>query len=269
MIFKALVRVLKPMAHLAISLKKHGSIAIIAGPLTGKRVPASIAAQNPGMLVGHYEPDVVNKILSLSASIKTAYDVGSNVGYMALAFCHCGKAEEVYAFEPVPSNASLIREMAAENQLTSQIVVVTKALTNENGIQLMHTWQSASMFFLESARDEQLVDSAAAFKVESCTMDSFVFDGSHKPPDIIKIDVEGAEDLVIKGAMQTLRTFSPRILIEIHGPKNAEKVWESMAILQYKWWHINANGEEKQIQHEDLPRLFSPDSWTAHFFLSK
>ncbi|NTW99742.1 MAG: hypothetical protein HGB35_07425, partial [Geobacteraceae bacterium] len=55
--------------------------------------------------MGRYESSVIDKILSLSDSVKVAYDIGSHVGYIALALCHCTKAE-VYAFEPVPSNVS-------------------------------------------------------------------------------------------------------------------------------------------------------------------
>jgi FkbM family methyltransferase len=260
---------LKRVAAAAISGTNRTSVPIVAGPLQGMRVPKSVAIQSMGMLLGHYEPGLVDKVLSLAGSIKVAYDVGSHVGYMAVVLCRCGGAERVYAFEPVPSNTSQIREMAAENQLTPRIVIVAKALGDEDGPQLMHSWQSSSMYFLERARDEQLVDAASAFMVETCTMDSFAFDGSNKPPDLVKIDVEGAEELVIKGALQTFRTFYPRILIEIHGPKNAERTWGRLAPLRYEWWHIDASGKESHIRHDDLSGLFSKDSWTAHFFLSK
>jgi FkbM family methyltransferase len=260
---------LKRVVAAAISGKNGASFPILAGPLQGMHVPKPIATQSMGMLLGRYEPGLVDKVLSLAGSIKVAYDVGSHVGYMAVVFCRCGGAERVYAFEPVPSNASLIREMAAENQLTSRIVIVARALADENGPHLMHSWRSSSMFFLEKARDEQLVDAAGTFTVETCTMDSFVFDGLNKPPDFVKIDVEGAEELVIKGALQTFRTFYPRILLEIHGPKNAEKTWARLAPLRYEWRHIDASGKEKHIRYDDLSGFFSKDSWTAHFFLSK
>jgi FkbM family methyltransferase len=260
---------LKRLAQIWISAKNEGSLSIVAGPLKGRRLPRSIAARSVGMLVGRYESGVVRKILSLAGSIKVAYDVGSNVGYVALALCHCAKAEEVFAFEPVPSNLDLIRDIAAENHLTSHMIPVPKALSDENGTQMMYSWWDSSMFFLESARDDQNVAPTQAFPVETCTMDSFIFDGSNKPPDFIKIDVEGAEDLVIKGAMRTLQTFNPRLLIEVHGPKNAEKIWASLSPLGYQAWHIKANGKEERVRQDDLAGLCTRDSWTAHLFLSR
>lgn len=260
---------LKRLAQIWISAQNGGSLSIVAGPLKGRRLPKSIAARSVGMLAGRYESGVVNKILSLTGSIKVAYDVGANVGYVALALCHCAKAEEVFAFEPVPSNVSLIREIAVENHLTSRLLPVMKALSDENGTQMMHSWWDPTMFFLESARDDQNVDPTKAFPVETCTMDSFIFDSSNKPPDFIKIDVEGAEDLVIKGAMRTLQTFNPRLLIEVHGPQNAERIWASLSPLGYQGWQIKANGREEPVCQDDLAELCTPDSWTAHLFFSR
>jgi FkbM family methyltransferase len=261
---------LKRVAPAVISAKKGNSFPVIAGPLKGIHLPKPVAMQNLGMLVGRYEPQVVRKIRSLAGSIKVAYDIGSHVGYMAVVLCHCGGAERVYAFEPVPSNAFLIETLAADNRLASKIMVVPKAVANADGIQRMHTWRSSAMFFLDSARDGQPVNPADAFTVQASTLDSFVFEDVEDPPDFIKLDVEGAEELVIQGALRTIGTYNPRILIEIHGPKNALNTWSRLAPFQYEWKHIAPNGKENQIFcADDLPKLFSEDSWTAHFFLSR
>jgi FkbM family methyltransferase len=265
----ALACKLKPVARRLISARRSSSFPVLAGPLKGQRIPASVAAQSLGMLAGRYEPGVVKKFLSLAGSIKAAYDIGAHVGYISLALCHCARAERVYAFEPVPTNADLVREMAYENHLNSRITLVRKAVSDDIRTQPMHSWQSSSMFFLEGARAEQVVDTAKTITVEVCTIDSFVFDCANRPPDFLKIDVEGAEELVLRGALRTLSTFYPRILLEAHGPKNAEKTWARLEPLQYQWRHLDEAGKERPIRREDLSRLFSKEVWTAHFFLSK
>jgi len=265
-----LVRNLKRAAPAVIEAKKGDSFPILSGPLKGVHLPKSVAGQNIGMLIGRYEPAVVQKILSLAGSIKVAYDIGSHVGYIALALCHCGRAERVYAFEPVSSNAQLIRAAAEQNQLTSRIEVVQKAVADTNGSQRMHTWDASSMFFLDSAHEGQPINPSQAFEVETCTLDSFVFENSGPPPDFIKLDVEGAEELVLQGASRTIGEFFPRILIEIHGPKRAEKIWSRLSPFQYEWLYITANGEERRIGNEsELTGLFSEELWTPHFFLSR
>jgi FkbM family methyltransferase len=187
---------------------------------------------------------------------------------MAVVLCRCG-AERVYAFEPVSSNALLIETVAADNRLASKIVVVPRAVANVNGIQRMHAWDSSSMFFLDSARDGQPVNPEDSFTVQSCTLDSFVFEDVEDPPDFIKLDVEGAEELVIQGALRTIGTYNPRILVEIHGPKNALSTWSRLAPFQYEWKHIAPSGKENRIQYaEDLTKLFS-ENFENHFFLSR
>ncbi len=265
-----LLRGLKRVAPVLIAAKRGESVPIIVGPLRGMHLPRPVAIQNLGMLVGRYEASVVRKILSLEGLIKVAYDIGSHVGYMALVLCRCGGAESVYAFEPVPSNATLIQAIAAYNRLNSKIVVVPKAVANENGAKRMYSYITSSMSFLDSARDGQPVSPDDAFTVEACTLDSFVFENSVMPPDFIKLDVEGAEDLALQGALQTIRTFHPRMLIEIHGPQNAERVWSRLTPFQYEWSHIEASGKENRIRSVgELSKLFSEDSWEAHLYLSR
>jgi hypothetical protein len=97
----------------------------------------------------------------------------------------------------------------------------------------------------------------------------FVFEELNPPPEILKIDVEGAESLIIQGGLRTLEDFSPRLLMEIHGPKNALKVWELLQNLDYSWSHLTKNGREGVTSGQRLTSYFSKDSWTHHFLLMR
>jgi FkbM family methyltransferase len=55
------------------------------------------------------------------------------------------------------------------------------------------------------------------FKVPTLAIDSFVFDQEMPAPEVIKIDVEGAELEVLKGAYQTLCRHRPLVLVATHG----------------------------------------------------
>jgi FkbM family methyltransferase len=253
----------------AIRSADPASVPILAGPLKGFRLPAGVVDENLGMLLGRYEANVVSKILSLQKPVRIAYDVGAHVGYMALALARPGAAERVFAFEPAPANFSRIRELIAINRMQDRIQPVPLALADRNGPQRLFSWRSSAMFLLESALDEQRVNREDAVAVEARTLDSFVFDDGNPPPDLIKIDVEGAEHLVIDGAARMLQTNLPRILMEIHGPRNAQKVWERLVPLRYEWWHLGSEGREIPVGPADLPPLFSKDAWTAHFFMAR
>ncbi len=53
------------------------------------------------------------------------------------------------------------------------------------------------------------------------TIDNFVYEQKNPGPDIVKIDVEGAEALVLRGMKNVIRDFKPVLLCEMHG-RNSE-----------------------------------------------
>src|SRR5579864_2668277 len=53
--------------------------------------------------------------------------------------------------------------------------------------------------------------------VPTISLDSFVYDQGHRPPDVLKIDVEGAESRVLTGAARLLRNHAPIMVLSVHG----------------------------------------------------
>ncbi|GIW65418.1 MAG: hypothetical protein KatS3mg093_397 [Candidatus Parcubacteria bacterium] len=70
---------------------------------------------------------------------------------------------------------------------------------------------------------------------------------NHKPPTVIKIDVEGAELEVLQGGENFLRNYSPIISLEIWGKDNngelSMKAVNFLRNLNYKSYYVNENGE--------------------------
>jgi hypothetical protein len=54
--------------------------------------------------------------------------------------------------------------------------------------------------------------------VNTTTLDDYVFLDDAEPPAVVKIDVEGAEALVLRGARRTIAQFRPVLLVATHGP---------------------------------------------------
>jgi FkbM family methyltransferase len=222
------------------------------------------------MLFGRYEPQVVSVLLSISDAIKVAYDIGAHVGYMSLALAErLGSDGKVFAFEPEPENIAIMQELIIRNDLQHIVCVIPVALANVNGEQKLIKWKSSSMHLLEKALDGQNVCDCSSTNVATCTLDSFIFEQSNPPPDLLKIDVEGAEVLVLQGSLRTLDTYSPKIIIEIHGPKNTLKVWGLLQSLDYSWSYLTKNGSEAVASEEGLLSYFSKESWTHHFLLCR
>lgn len=255
-------------ASLSVCFGGRESIPIMVGPLKGRHLPKAEALSNLSMLFGRYEPQVVSALLSISDSIKVAYDIGAHVGFITLVLAESvGSDGKVFAFEPAPENIAVMRKLIIQNSLQHKVSLVPIALADVNGEQNLIKWKSSSMCLLESALDGQKACDCSSINITTCTLDSFVFEQLNPSPELIKIDVEGAEALVIQGGLRTLNVYSPKLIIEIHGPNNAQKTWSLLRRFDYSWNRLTANGQEEVSSEEELLSFFSKDSWTHHFLL--
>jgi FkbM family methyltransferase len=240
-------------------------IPIIAGPLKGKRLPRESALQNLQMLCGQFEPLVASEILGNSGRINIAYDIGAHVGYMTLVLAErINDGGIVFAFEPVPMNQGFLEKMVNLNGLNGKVRIVPTALGDTAGREKMVIRESPFMNQLESVAAEN-VKGGPTIVAPVSTLDLFVFAESNPPPDLIKIDVEGAEAKVIAGGMKTLGDFSPVLLLEIHGPENAARSYTLLRNLDYEWWFLRREGAERITDQGHLLSLFSKNAWTHHF----
>jgi FkbM family methyltransferase len=264
-----LLRPMKEAIRLGFNLIPRGrGVPILNGPLKGKLLPRESAQQNLSMLFGRFEPSVVSQLLSGARMIRIAYDVGAHVGYMTLVLTEIlSKNGIVFAFEPAPENIAVMQRMILQNSLQHKVSLIPIALADENGEQNLINWKSSSMYFLESAFDGQNVSNCSSITVATCSLDSFIFEQLNPPPDLIKIDVEGGEALVLQGGLRTLDVYSPELIIEIHGPSNAQKTWGLLRRFDYSWNRLTGNSLEKVSSEEELLSFFSKDSWTNHFLL--
>jgi FkbM family methyltransferase len=257
-------------ASLSLFFAKKETIPIMSGPLKGRQLPKALALSNLSMLFGRYEPQVVSVLLAMLHPIKVAYDIGAHIGFMTLVLAKSVSSDgKVFAFEPAPENMAVMQQLIIQNSLQHKISLIPTALADEIGEQNLINWKSSSMYFLESALDGQNVSHSLSLTVPTCTLDSFVFEKLNPPPDLMKIDVEGAEALVIQGSLRTLGVYSPHLVIEIHGPKNAAEVWNLLQGFNYVWWHLYSRQREIVNRRETLLSYFSKESWTHHFLLEK
>jgi FkbM family methyltransferase len=162
----------------------------------------------------------------------------------------------VYAFEPVPSNAALVRRNAARNGMT-QIQVVEIAVGNRNEtarLVLAEYSGGAALAGIERPPDE-----TGEIDVEVVTVDHLVERG-YRPPNLVKIDVEGAELLVLQGMEQVCARHRPDILYELDGPNE-----ESLDLKRAKcerWLRERGYGVV------ELPRSYEGRRWCVRHFLA-
>lgn len=251
-------------------LKRGKGLPIFYGPLFKKILPRTVALNNPGMLLGRYEAKVLRELYAFAGRIKVAYDIGANVGYVSLALANLvGEGGRVFSFEPGPENRIMLEELISVNRAEKVIQIIPLAVGNSLGPQKFINWKAPSMYLLEKAIDGQDVSACESSFVQSTTLDAFIFEKNNPPPDLVKIDVEGAEALVLEGGQMTMKRYSPPILIEVHGPNSAKKVWNFMKDFRYSFWHISNAGRIRILRLEKCLSLFSKEAWTQHFLLTK
>ena len=89
------------------------------------------------------------------------------------------------------------------------------------------------------------------------------------PPDVIKIDIEGAEALMLEGARETLQSAQPDLLIELHGVPAAQNVFRILDSLGYTCFgEIGAEGNKtyRRVSESDMAGL--KDYYDLHFLIA-
>jgi FkbM family methyltransferase len=254
---------------LCTSVGRNGGVPVLKGPLKYSTLPKTSASENFAMLLGRYEPTVVSELLS-AGPIDVAYDIGAHLGFMSLALSKLvGKTGRVFAFEPIPENRVAINRLIDMNQLQEVIKVSPLALGESNGKKTMLLRECSSMHQLEEAYQGKERNSYSTMEVESCTLDSFIFERGNPFPQLVKIDVEGAEESVFKGALKTLEAYKPTLVVEIHGPQNALKIWKLLQGTGYSCYHLARGSRQQTASGEEVRSYFSPSSWTHHFLMKR
>lgn len=142
------------------------------------------------------EPEVSAFIENFVQKGDTVVDVGANIGVISL-LAASRSAKKVYAFEPDARVYSSLVENVEYNQALGTIETWPVALSNKNG----------RITFAPSATTETSHIAQTAEKgksVPSQTLDSFFSKKRVKQAQLVKIDVEGAEMLVLQGAQRIL-----------------------------------------------------------------
>jgi FkbM family methyltransferase len=164
----------------------------------------------------HYEPELtfLEKILSPG---NVFVDAGANFGiYTLVASKLVGKTGRVVAFEPTAQSFAILRQNIALNGLTN-IVTFSMALSEKAGKAWLYHGPDPVRNSLGKA--PSWAEEAEEVAVES--LDNVLGQASIERVDVIKIDVEGAEELVLRGANNTLRTMRPIVIFEINPEASA------------------------------------------------
>lgn len=165
------------------------------------------------------EPHVRHWLRQYLAPGKTFFDVGAYVGWHSIyAARQVGRDGKIIAFEASPANAFCLDFHRRKNNL-SQMEVVAAAVADCNGGELvLHLLNGGDSTSNSIQCGEAYVSSQANQSVTDVTVPMTNLDSHSErhPPDLVKIDVEGAELLVLAGAAKLMSTRRPPIILAVH-----------------------------------------------------
>ncbi len=161
---------------------------------------------------GTWEPKVTEVVTDILKKGMTVIDVGAHIGYYSLYFAKCvGPTGRVFSFEPVPENLALLRKNVLLNRISWIEAFPEAIFSSTRNISFAAPDQSADSgegSLVQGHEGRQIL-------VHAVTLDLFCTSANIRP-DVIKLDVEGAEHEVLLGARDTIERCHPKLLIELH-----------------------------------------------------
>ncbi|MCA2185591.1 FkbM family methyltransferase [Nonomuraea cavernae] len=203
--------------------------------LTGPVWDATIMPSVSGGYYEEFEVGVFERLASVSHSI---FDVGANIGvYACTGAARVAAGGRLVAFEPVPENLAYLRRNVERNELTGRVSVEPMAVGDSPGELTVHL--SGEQSGKHSAAAANVGTPVETITVPMTSIDAYLADRGLTPPDLVKIDVEGYEGFVLRGATQALAA-SPTLLFELHPELQANCGCDASELLDlvfahYRW----------------------------------
>jgi FkbM family methyltransferase len=150
-----------------------------------------------------WEPLETAAFLAYAQEGMCVFDVGANIGYYTLLAARAvGPSGRVYAFEPEPHNFELLTRNVAENGFTN-VRPINAAVSNRAGVVRLHLDDAnfgAHSFDPGSVRNS----SGRSVEAETVQLDDFADEARAFAGVLVKVDVQGAEGLVVEGGRRLL-----------------------------------------------------------------
>jgi FkbM family methyltransferase len=190
-----------------------------------------------------YEVEL-NQFLSFLKPNDVVCDVGANIGTYAIrAAFKIAPGGHVYAFEPLKENQEMLLNSISQNQ-AKNITVIGSVVGDENGTVSFSSngRNSSAKISADNQRDAKILP--------IITLDSFAEEYQIKRLDWIKMDIEGAEPLVLKGIPNCIERFKPSFLFENH--EGGAETCKILSALKYKIGVFNKGAFIESDKSENL-----------------
>lgn len=217
---------------------------ILQGPLRGKKW--IVGSGNHGYWLGSYEMGKCARFAKAVLPGGVVFDLGGNVGYYTLlSSIQAGPQGRVFAFEPLPRNLDFLKRHLALNRIEN-VTVIEAAVSERSG---------TVRFEEDASTSKGRIGAQGALEVKSLSLDDWIGQGLLPAPDLLKIDIEGAEFLALQGARKMLARSHPVIFLSTHSGLVHRECIELLESLGYRVAPID--GRPLERSHDILAAVSS------------
>lgn len=226
------------------------------------------------------EPDKDDAwLLACALRAEDVLDVGANVGQSALLMLRSASVRSIVLVDPNPDALSVAAEQLIHNHLSDGARFVTAFVAEREG-ETVEFWTvgTGSAGSRYAGHAETAARGGHSFPVPTTTVDR-ICERYSIAPDLVKVDVEGAEHEVLLGSTALARHQRTRFFVEMHSPpelpmaENARRVLDWLAEVGYAAWYLTEKCQltvAEQIQHRGRCHLLlQPSDWAFPEWLER
>jgi FkbM family methyltransferase len=203
-----------------------------------------------------YEQYNVKLVVQHVKKGSTCIDIGAHFGFYSMLLAKYFQCK-VYSFEPTPYTQKVLARNIVLNHLEANVEIVPKAVSFKDDVCTFYIQE------FNGAVSNSLIDyhhsdeHKTPYKVQVTSVDNFSVD---KKIDFIKIDAEGEELQVLKGASKTIKKDKPKMLLALHPPAmkargdSLKMIWDMLKMFEY--FAYSESGEISQDAFCSNPNLF-------------
>ena len=180
-------------------------VSILSGPLKGKKWIKG--AHNVSILFGAYEKKQTESFRKRATASNVLWDLGSHVGYYSLLFNAASPKGKIFAFEPVSETAETFKKHMSLNNITDYKIFTVAVSDKEGSLSFNKTSSSVA----------GKLDESGETKVDVIRLSKYLAEGKISSPDMIKMDIEGAEVGALNDLKPLLKEKMPVMFVSTHG----------------------------------------------------
>lgn len=218
---------------------------VLRGPLKGYRFYLGAGAGEGGGATIYFnlsEPEQTQAFVCTVKPGQVLFDIGANIGYYTMLGSKLvGDNGAVFAFEPSVRNIVYLYRHMTLNK-AGNVTIVPGACSDSLSISQFSLGQNWALGHLVENGSLQAETSGRVSIVPTMTVDEFV-ECTGTSPDVMKIDVEGAERRVLQGARDTLLAMSPTIFLSVHSADLRRSCFDFLKELNYTCEALNGNAQ--------------------------